>query len=182
VPFRNGSYPRLILTELGAVAVRVSRAPVQPSGAAAALPLVYPHLLVQRCWAYKMRNILDQCPKSGRPRVKRDLHRIRNAGTLALARSAVRRFDDPAWRNAVRSTNATERHFPEVRRRTRPMGVMTDHTSIEASFMPSSRGRTETKASAPLFLFRHKIPYITPGSSFLDKHRDSTILAHNAER
>jgi transposase-like protein len=40
-------------------------------------------------------------------------------------------FDDPSWRKAVRTTNAIERRFREVRRRTRPMGVMAYPASIE---------------------------------------------------
>ncbi|HUJ73808.1 MAG TPA: hypothetical protein VL359_03075, partial [bacterium] len=32
---------------------------------------------------------------------------------------------------ACRTTNAIERRFREVQRRTRPMGVMADHTSVE---------------------------------------------------
>jgi transposase-like protein len=102
-----------------------------------------------------MRNLLDQCPKSGRPSVKRDLHRIRNAGALGLTRSAVRRFDDPAWRNAVRTTNATERHFPEVRRRTRPMGVMADHTSIERILYALCARENRNQGISTPFLLTH---------------------------
>jgi transposase-like protein len=38
---------------------------------------------------------------------------------------------DPAQRRAVRTTNAIERRFREVRRRTRPMGTFQDKTSME---------------------------------------------------
>jgi len=34
-------------------------------------------------------------------------------------------------RKAVRTTNAIERRFREVRRRTRPMGVFSDRTSMD---------------------------------------------------
>ena len=44
---------------------------------------------------------------------------------------SVFRFDDPTWRKMARTTNAIERRFREVRRRTRPMGVFADRTSIE---------------------------------------------------
>ena len=40
-------------------------------------------------------------------------------------------FDDPDFRKTIRTTNAIERRFREVRRRTRPMGVFSDRTSIE---------------------------------------------------
>ena len=41
------------------------------------------------------------------------------------------RYQDPAWRKSTRTTNAIERRFREVRRRTRPMGVFADRTSME---------------------------------------------------
>jgi transposase-like protein len=40
-------------------------------------------------------------------------------------------FADEAWRKAARTTNAIERRFREVRRRTRPMGVMANLDSVE---------------------------------------------------
>ena len=41
------------------------------------------------------------------------------------------RHKTPAERKAVRTTNAIERRFREVRRRTRPMGVFQDRTSMD---------------------------------------------------
>ncbi len=41
------------------------------------------------------------------------------------------RYNTLEQRKAVRTTNAIERRFREVRRRTRPMGVFADRTSIE---------------------------------------------------
>jgi transposase-like protein len=129
------------------------------SGLLAALPFVYPGVPVQRCWAHKIRNVTAKVKKADREAVKRDLHRVMNADNLAAARKAARRFADRwqgAWpkavaclrndldellacfryntlaeRKAVRTTNAIERRFREVRRRTRPMGVFADRTSIE---------------------------------------------------
>jgi transposase-like protein len=40
-------------------------------------------------------------------------------------------FSEEKWRRATRTTNAIERRFGEVRRRTRPMGVFSDRTSME---------------------------------------------------
>jgi transposase-like protein len=82
-----------------------------------------------------------------------------NAKTLPRARSAARRFADrweadypkavaclrddrdelltcwryksQALRKKVRTTNAIERRFREVRRRTRPIGVFSDRTSMD---------------------------------------------------
>lgn len=41
------------------------------------------------------------------------------------------RYPSQAQRRAVRTTNAVERRFREVRRRTRPMGTFQDKTSME---------------------------------------------------
>jgi transposase-like protein len=38
---------------------------------------------------------------------------------------------DPNLRKTIRTTNAVERRFRGVRRRTRPMGVFSDRTSVE---------------------------------------------------
>jgi len=128
-------------------------------GLLAALPTVFPGVDVQRCWAHKTRNILDKVRDADREAAKRDLHRIRHAADRVAARRAARRFadrwearypaavrclrvdldellaflrfDDPTWRKAARTTNAIERRFREVRRRTRPMGTFSDRTSME---------------------------------------------------
>jgi len=129
------------------------------SGLLAALPSVLHGIPVQRCWAHKIRNILNKVRKADQPKVKRALHKIMNAPTLSAARSAARRFADqfqndyPAavaclrndldelltcfryrsedQRRKVRTTNAIERRFREVRRRTRPMGTFQDKTSMD---------------------------------------------------
>lgn len=129
------------------------------SGLLAALPTAYPVIPVQRCWAHKMRNVLGKVRKADQPAVKADLQAVMNAKTLPRARSAARRFADhweadyakavaclrndldelfTCWRykslierKKVRTTNAIERRFREVRRRTRPMGVFSDRTSMD---------------------------------------------------
>lgn len=129
------------------------------SGLLAALPTVFPAIPVQRCWAHKMRNILDKIKKPDRPAAKRALHKVMNADNVRQARTAARRFKErfqdkcPAAvaclrndldelltcfrykasdrRKAVRTTNAIERRFREVRRRTRPMGTFQDRTSMD---------------------------------------------------
>ena len=129
------------------------------SGLLAALPTAYPGIPVQRCWAHKIRNVLAKVRVADQPAVKTDLQAVINAKTVPQARSAARRFatrwrqdypkavaclrddlDDllTCWRyksraerKAVRTTNAIERRFREVRRRTRPMGVFSDRTSMD---------------------------------------------------
>ena len=152
-------------------------------GQQAALPLVYPHVPVQRCWAHKSRNIMNKCRKADRLAVKRDLHKIMNAPGIAQARMAAKRFSvrwgalypeavaclradldalltflrfqDPAWRKAVRTTNAIERRFVEVRRRTRPMGVFFDTTSIERILYAIFTNENENQGIRTLFPLTH---------------------------
>jgi putative transposase len=129
------------------------------SGLLAALPTAFPDVPVQRCWAHKIRNILDKVRRADQAAVKADLHAIMNAPTRPRACAAARRFADrwqddypravaclrddldellTCWRyksildrRKVRTTNAIERRFREVRRRTRPMGVFSDRTSMD---------------------------------------------------
>ena len=126
-------------------------------GLIAALPNVLPAIRVQRCWAHKIRNVLNKARKADQPKLKRALHAVMNAPNLAAARAAARRFADrfediyaaavaclrndldelltgfryksEDRRRAVRTTNAIERRFRAVRRRTRPMGTFHDKTS-----------------------------------------------------
>lgn len=129
------------------------------SGLLAALPTVLPGIPVQRCWAHKIRNVLDKVRKADQPAVKRALRKVMNAPTAPAARAAARRFADrfeakyaaavaclrndldelltcfryksEDQRRQVRTTNAIERRFREVRRRTRPMGTFQDRTSMD---------------------------------------------------
>jgi transposase-like protein len=106
-----------------------------------------------------VRNVLDKVKLVDRDVVKRGLNRIYNAADRGEARTRARAFVDrwgqrypaavrclwmdidellnffvfvdEAWRKAVRTTNAIERRFREVRRRTRPMGVMANLDSVE---------------------------------------------------
>jgi putative transposase len=143
------------------------------SGLLAALPTAFPDIPVQRCWAHKIRNVLNKVRKPDQAAIKASLHRIMNARTLPAAWSAARRLAD-RWedfypkavaclradladlltcfryptveeRKTVRTTNAIERRFREVRRRTRPMGTFQDQTSMErilfAVFMYENRNQ-----------------------------------------
>jgi putative transposase len=64
------------------------------SGLLAALPTAFPDVPVQRCWAHKIRNVLNKVRKPDQAAIKADLHRIMNARTLPGAWSAARRFAD----------------------------------------------------------------------------------------
>jgi putative transposase len=64
------------------------------AGLLAALATVFPGIAVQRCWAHKIRNVLDRVKKADQPAVKRALHKIMNAANAPVARTAARRFAD----------------------------------------------------------------------------------------
>jgi putative transposase len=128
-------------------------------GLLAALGLVYPRATVQRCWAHKSRNVLTYVRKADWEFVKVDLHKISSAPSLREAQQALGAFcvrwkhsypkavkclltdeeqlvsffrvKDTSWWPRVRTTNAIERRFVEVRRRTRPMGVFSDRAGME---------------------------------------------------
>jgi len=121
-------------------------------GLLAALPFVYPQVPLQRCWVHKTRNVLNYARKSDQPAIS-------HAATLREAQAALKAFcriwrpvypkavksllsheeellsffrlSEPKLWTTIRTTNLIERRFREVRRRTRPMGVFSDRTSME---------------------------------------------------
>jgi transposase-like protein len=127
-------------------------------GLAAAIQTVYPRALHQRCWAHKMRNILEKVRKRDRDEVKQDAQRIYLADGRRQAEAEFRRFrkrwreeyssmvrqlerDLPEllsffslprhlWRK-LRTANIIERCFVEVRRRTRPMVCFVNVASVD---------------------------------------------------
>lgn len=141
-----GERCRLLITDGGA-------------GLHAALQVVYPKIDYQRCWAHKTRNILDKVKKSDHKAVKRTLNRISHALNHREATEAYWRFcsrwraiypkavaclerdidnlltffsiQQPKLWSRLRTTNLIERSFREVRRRTRPMGVMANKDSLQ---------------------------------------------------
>jgi len=127
-------------------------------GLHAALEVVYPYVARQRCWAHKLRNVSNLLKRSQQEECMQGARAIYQAPTR---REAVRRYWAWAqrWRDAapkavaclerdldellsflacpephrrkVRTTNAIERAFREVRRRTRPMTCFTNDASCE---------------------------------------------------
>ena len=149
------------------------------AGLLAALPMVYGDIPVQRCWAHKIRNVLNKVRRAEQGAVKKDLHAVMNAATLPEARAAARRFADH-WRQAcpnavaclqndldellacwryrsleqrkrVRTTNAIERRFREVRRRTRPMGTFQDKTSMDRILFAVFANENANQGVPPIF-------------------------------
>ena len=124
-----------------------------------ALQIIYPKALLQRCWAHKTRNVLDKVKKQDQPAVKKALNRISHAENRREATQMYRRLcsrwkktypravhcverdldqllsffqikNSQLW-SRLRTTNLIERAFREVRRRTRPMGVMANTHSLQ---------------------------------------------------
>lgn len=128
------------------------------AGLAAALAVVYPKAVHQRCWVHKMRNILERVRKRDYQAVKQGAQAIYGAANKNRAQAAFGRFqwewqyhypamvrqlekDLPEllsffgfpkhlWRK-LRTTNVIERCFVEVRRRTRPMVCFVNVNSVD---------------------------------------------------
>jgi len=128
------------------------------AGLAAAIETIYPRARHQRCWVHRMRNLRDGVRRRDQAQVKGDAQRIYLARNAAQARRAFQRFrfrwqgiypalvrrlerdlpelltffdfPQPLWRK-LRTTNAIERCFVEVRRRTRPMVLFVNVASVE---------------------------------------------------
>jgi len=153
-------------------------------GLLAALPLVYGHVPIQRCWTHKTRNVLNYVKRADQQSVKRSLHRMSHADNLKEAQKAAHRFVT-RWSliypravdclkrdlsdllsflqiktqlspSEIRTTNAIERRFVEVRRRTRPMGTFSDRTSIERIlFSVFTHENLKQKTATPFLLLTH---------------------------
>ena len=161
------------------------------SGLLAVLPLVYGSIPGQRCWAHKTRNVLDSVNKSDRPAVKAALHRVSHATTLLQAQQEAGRFVH-RWQSlyptataclvkdlpelltflrvrlaldskALGTTNAGERRFRERRRRTRPMGTLSDATSIDRILWAVFTHENQKQGTATPFLlsYCHKLLDVT---------------------
>jgi putative transposase len=123
-----------------------------------ALQTVYPYVPRQRCWVHKLRNVMVKLPVKQRESCLKELRSVYTMATQAAAReryrSWVQRWQDTApaavecvrkdidelltflsqpatmWQT-LRTTNAIERVFREVRRRTRPMTCFNNTPSCE---------------------------------------------------
>ena len=128
------------------------------AGLAAAIQTVYPRVAHPRCWVHKMRNLCEAVRRRDHDPIKHQAQKIYQAASLAEAQRAFLRFkwngqraypglvrrrekDLPElrtffrfpphlWRK-LRTTNAIERCFVEVRRRTRPMVCFVNVESVD---------------------------------------------------
>jgi putative transposase len=123
-----------------------------------ALDIVYPYVPRQRCWAHKLRNVASRLRRQDKELCLAEAKAIYQAHTR---REAVTSYQDWAakWQDSVpsavnclakdledllpfldcprnhwkkvRTTNAIERAFREVRRRTRPMSCFQNPASVD---------------------------------------------------
>jgi transposase-like protein len=127
-------------------------------GLHAALDLVYPYVRRQRCWVHKLRNVAAKLPRRHQEACLAEARAIYDAPTERAARQACRRWATrwrstapqavacleqdltellacftcpPVHRRKIRTTNALERAFREVRRRVRPMSCFTNAASCD---------------------------------------------------
>jgi len=127
-------------------------------GLRAALDEIYPFVKAQRCWAHKMRNVVNYLPRKRQKECSRDAAAIYNAESKQKAieqfkiwKRKWRRvspdaahclekdlndmlsfFDYPKeHRKKIRTTNAIERSFREVRRRVRTMNCFSNAASCD---------------------------------------------------
>jgi putative transposase len=128
------------------------------AGLHAALAIVYPRIPRQRCWAHKLRNLAAKLPRKHQQACLRAAKQIYLAEHARQAGQRFRHWGEQ-WRTevpkavhcleqdleellafyscpredwrAVRTTNAIERAFREVRRRTRPMSCFQNNASCE---------------------------------------------------
>jgi transposase-like protein len=128
------------------------------AGLLAALALYYPKVPAQRCWAHKVRNILEHVPRTRWKTVAADVRKIHTAKSRKEADAAARAFyrkwgriypkavkclaqdydnmfpfldlKPERWKQ-TKTTNLLERAFEEVRRRTKIMGVFKNRQSLE---------------------------------------------------
>lgn len=139
-------------------------------GLAAAIQTVYPQVKHQCCWVHKMRNILEKVRRRDHDQVKADAQAIYRAEGRKQALAAFRFFRS-RWRSIypamvkrlerdlpellaffsfprhlwkkLRTTNAIERCFVEVRRRTRPMVCFVNVSSVDRIIFAIFNGMNE---------------------------------------
>jgi len=123
-----------------------------------ALETVYPYIAKQRCWVHKLRNVSTKLRRKDRGeclagakliylaqhrkeairnykewKFKWESDYLRAVNCLGKDLDELLSFFDAplAHRKKVRTTNAIERAFREVRRRTRPMSCFTNSRSVD---------------------------------------------------
>ena len=146
-------------------------------GLHAALAVCYPHVPRQTCWVHVLRNVANRLRVRDRAACLRLARRIYQARSRPAAERALRHWRQawqrtapaavacllrdweallafyavPAadWRR-VRTTNAIERAFREIRRRTRPMTCFTNLASCDRIMFAVIQALNLRRAGRPL--------------------------------
>ena len=147
-----------------------------------ALEVVYAYVPHQRCWAHKLRNVASRLRRKDKEPCLREAKRIYQAQTRREAVARYRQWmshwqevapnavtclakdldellpflDCPSshWKK-VRTTNAIERAFREVRRRTRPMSCFQNSASVDRIIYAVISHLNNTWKEKPLSQFTH---------------------------
>ncbi len=147
-----------------------------------ALDTVYPYTPRQRCWAHKLRNVAAKLPRRHQKACLKEAKAIYQAPTQREAIAHFRRWavcwrtlapkavgcleedleellsflgcPQPHWKK-VRTTNAIERAFREVRRRTRPMSCFQNSASVDRIIYGVLCHLNKTWQEKPLKEFTH---------------------------
>jgi transposase-like protein len=147
-----------------------------------ALDTVYPYVPRQRCWAHKLRNVAAKLPRKHQDACLKEAKNIYQALTRREAVDCFRQWalrwrvvapkavgcvehdleellsflDSPQaqWRK-LRNTNAIERTFREVRRRTRPMSCFQNSASVDRIIYGVITHLNKTWQEKPLAEFTH---------------------------
>jgi len=147
-----------------------------------ALDTVYPYVPRQRCWAHKLRNVASKLPRRIQEPCLAGAKTIYQASTRTEAVIRFRQWaemwreqapnavrcievdidellpflDCPTdhWRK-VRTTNAIERAFREVRRRTRPMSCFQNSASVDRIIFGVISHLNNNWNDTPLHQFTH---------------------------
>jgi putative transposase len=147
-----------------------------------ALDIVYPYVPRQRCWAHKLRNVASKLRHRNQQECLRQVKKIYLAETqreaTGLFRDWVKQWQylEPKavkcldididemlsflncpkqHRSKIRTTNAIERAFREVRRRTRPMTCFQNTASVDRIIYGVISHLNKNWKEKPLLEFTH---------------------------
>jgi len=148
-----------------------------------ALQSVFGDVPLQRCWAHKMRNLANKLKAAQRGPCLKQAADIYQAANLRQARRRYRAWEarwkrkapqavaclrqdldsllqflsrPPAHWKKIRTTNAIERQFREVRRRTDPMTCFAHERSADRILYAIFHYANQRWAESPLSEFTHK--------------------------
>jgi len=179
------------------------------SGLVKAIEFLYPDVDHQRCWAHKLRNVAEKVKKADRRRVLAGARRIYLTRNLKEAQRAFESWSQrwcsvypgdvrclekdldslliifdypPAVRPLLRTTNAIERSFKEVRRRTRPIGSFSNTQSCDRIIYATVSYLSAQWEAKPLKEFAHNTwrypPELEVQTSLLVRFRKVELEGH----